>query len=78
MFSEHFSETNFWQMWRTMFAFQNWHSVIELRRYFLRLVQEFPRMHTMSGVLRSAAPYAYTCKLNKNRPRSNSANRTSR
>jgi oleate hydratase len=53
MFSEHFFETNFWQMWRTMFAFQNWHSVIELRRYFLRLVQEFPRMHTMSGVRRT-------------------------
>ena len=53
MFSEHFFQTNFWQMWRTMFAFQNWHSAIELRRYFLRLVQEFPRMHTMSGVRRT-------------------------
>ena len=53
MFSEHFFQTNFWAMWRTMFAFQNWHSVIELRRYFLRLVQEFPRMHTMSGVRRT-------------------------
>jgi oleate hydratase len=53
MFSEHFLQTHFWQMWRTMFAFQNWHSAIELRRYFLRLMQELPRMHTMSGVRRT-------------------------
>jgi len=50
MFSGHFFETNFWQMWRTTFAFQNWHSAIELRRYFIRFVQEFPRIHTLSGV----------------------------
>jgi oleate hydratase len=53
MFSEHFLRTNFWQMWRTMFAFQNWHSTIELRRYFLRLVQQFPQMASMSGVRRT-------------------------
>ncbi len=47
MFSGHFFETNFWQMWRTTFAFQNWHSAIELRRYFVRFVQEFPRLHTL-------------------------------
>jgi len=48
MFSRHFFETNFWQMWRTTFAFQNWHSAIELRRYFIRFVQEFPRIHTLT------------------------------
>ena len=53
MFSGHFFETNFWQMWRTTFAFQNWHSAIELRRYFVRFVQEFPRLHTLSGVRRT-------------------------
>lgn len=53
MFSEHFFETNFWQMWRTTFAFQNWHSATELRRYFIRFVQEFSRIHTLSGVLRT-------------------------
>ncbi|MER7180791.1 oleate hydratase [Streptomyces hyaluromycini] len=52
-FSPHFFETNFWAMWRTTFAFQNWHSAIELKRYFLRFMQEFPRMHTLSGVRRS-------------------------
>ncbi len=53
MFSPHFFGTNFWQMWRTTFAFQNWHSAIELKRYFLRFIQEFPRIHTLSGVKRT-------------------------
>ncbi|MFJ9870191.1 oleate hydratase [Streptomyces sp. NPDC101165] len=52
-FSPHFFATNFWAMWRTTFAFQNWHSAIELRRYFLRFMQEFPRMHTLAGVRRT-------------------------
>ncbi|MGW2522593.1 oleate hydratase [Streptomyces sp. NPDC001617] len=52
-FSPHFFETNFWAMWRTTFAFQNWHSAIELKRYFLRFMQEFPRMHTLAGVRRT-------------------------
>ncbi|AMM22698.1 oleate hydratase (plasmid) [Frondihabitans sp. PAMC 28766] len=53
MFGKHFFSTNFWQMWRTTFAFQNWHSAIELRRYFLRFVQEFSRINTLSGVRRT-------------------------
>ncbi|MES2094859.1 MAG: oleate hydratase [Actinomycetota bacterium] len=53
LFSEHFFQTNFWQMWRTTFAFQNWHSATELRRYFLRFIQEFTRIHTLSGVRRT-------------------------
>ncbi|TFD28263.1 oleate hydratase [Cryobacterium cryoconiti] len=53
MFGKHFFETNFWQMWRTMFAFQKWHSVIELRRYFLRFVQEFDLLDTVGGICRT-------------------------
>lgn len=41
-FSPHFFTTNFWTMWRTTFAFQNWHSATELKRYFLRFLQELP------------------------------------
>lgn len=52
-FDEHFFQTNFWRMWRTTFAFQKWHSAVELRRYFLRFVQEFPRIHTLAGVKRT-------------------------
>jgi len=32
---------------------QTWHSAIELKRYFLRFIQEFPRMHTLAGVRRT-------------------------
>ena len=53
-FSPHFFTTNFWAMWRTTFAFQNWHSAIELKRYCLRFLQEFPRIHTLAGVRRTA------------------------
>jgi len=53
LFSAHFFTTNFWQMWRTTFAFQNWHSAIELERYFIRFIQEFSRIHTLSGVRRT-------------------------
>ncbi|MGO4870011.1 MAG: oleate hydratase [Roseiarcus sp.] len=53
IFSDHFFSTNFWQMWRTTFAFQNWHSATELKRYFLRFIQEFPRLHTLAGVRRT-------------------------
>ncbi|MGW3115700.1 oleate hydratase [Streptomyces sp. NPDC001107] len=52
-FSPHFFATHFWAMWRTTFAFQNWHSAIELKRYLLRFLQEFPRMHTLAGVRRT-------------------------
>ncbi|MEC3981671.1 oleate hydratase [Amycolatopsis sp. H20-H5] len=52
-FSPHFFDTNFWCMWRTTFAFQNWHSAIELKRYLLRFIQEFPRVHTLAGVRRT-------------------------
>lgn len=53
VFGEHFFQTNFWRMWRTTFAFQKWHSAAELRRYFLRFVQEFSRIHTLAGVRRT-------------------------
>ncbi|MCI4679625.1 oleate hydratase [Rhodoblastus acidophilus] len=53
MFSEHFFQTLFWQMWRTTFAFQTWHSAIEMKRYCLRFIQEFPRLHDLSGIRRT-------------------------
>ncbi len=50
---KNFFKTPFWQMWRTMFAFQNWHSAIEMKRYCLRFIQEFPRLHTLTGIRRT-------------------------
>jgi len=52
-FDDSFFNTNFWRMWRTTFAFQKWHSAAELRRYFLRFIQELPRIHTLAGVKRT-------------------------
>ncbi len=40
-------------MWRTTFAFQNWHSATELRRYFVRFIEKFNRIHKLSGVRRT-------------------------
>lgn len=52
-FSDHFFRTPLWAMWRTTFAFQQWSSAIELKRSFLRFAQEFPHLHTLSGVRRT-------------------------
>ncbi|MFD3263841.1 oleate hydratase [Phenylobacterium ferrooxidans] len=53
LFQPKFFETNFWCMWATTFAFQRWHSAIELKRYMHRFVQELPRLHTLGGVRRT-------------------------
>ena len=48
-----FFETNFWLMWQTTFAFQPWHSAVELKRYLHRFINEFPRIETLAGVKRT-------------------------
>ena len=48
-----FFATNFWYMWQTTFAFQPWHSAVELRRYLHRFMSEFPRLETLGGVKRT-------------------------
>jgi oleate hydratase len=55
IFAPSFFQTNFWYMWVTTFAFQPWHSAVELKRYLHRFIQEFPRIHTLGGVRRT--PY---------------------
>ena len=55
VFEPSFFITNFWYMWVTTFAFQPWHSAVELRRYLHRFIQEFPRINTLAGVRRT--PY---------------------
>lgn len=37
-FSPEFFESNFWMYWATMFAFEKWHSAIEMRRYTMRFI----------------------------------------
>lgn len=38
VFTKEFFESNFWLFWRTMFAFEDWHSAVEMRRYMTRYV----------------------------------------
>ena len=38
VFTKDFFESNFWLFWRTMFAFEDWHSAIEMRRYLTRFI----------------------------------------
>ncbi|WP_423364317.1 oleate hydratase [Mycoplasma sp. P36-A1] len=38
VFSKEFFESNFWLYYRTMFAFEDWHSAMEMRRYLLRFI----------------------------------------
>lgn len=52
-FAKAFFESNFWIMWGTMFAFQTWHSVVEMRRYLRRFIHIFPGFTRISGILRT-------------------------
>ena len=38
VFTKEFFESDFWLFWRTMFAFEDWHSAIEMRRYLTRYI----------------------------------------
>jgi len=38
VFTEELFASNFWLYWRTMFAFENWHSALEMKRYLQRFV----------------------------------------
>jgi len=52
-FDESFFATDFWLMWCTTFAFQPWHSAVELKRYlarFAHMVDGFDRLH---GIMRT-------------------------
>jgi len=50
IFEPAFFQTNFWFMVATTFAFQPWHSAIELRRYAYRFLHQLPKLHDMSCV----------------------------
>ena len=37
-FDDEVLNSNFWLYWRTMFAFENWHSALEMKRYIKRFI----------------------------------------
>lgn len=50
-FDPSFLNTNFWFFFRTMFAFENWHGVVEVKRYMQRFIHLMPGMNRVKGLL---------------------------
>ncbi|AFA50109.1 oleate hydratase [Acetobacterium woodii] len=50
VFGKDFFESNFWLFWRSMFAFEEWHSAIEMRRYLTRFIHLTHTLPDLSGL----------------------------
>lgn len=50
-FSKSFFETNFWYFWSSMFAFEPWHSVVEVKHYMERFMHLIGGMNKLKGIL---------------------------
>ncbi|MEG6509516.1 oleate hydratase [Methyloligella sp. 2.7D] len=50
-FSDSFFETNFWFLWRSMFAFENWQSLLEMKLYMHRFLDAIDGLHDMSALV---------------------------
>jgi len=48
-----FFTTNFWMIFTSMFAFQRWSSVAEMRRYMKRFMHLMPELKYIGGILRT-------------------------
>ena len=52
-FNQEFFETNFWYIWTSMFAFQKWSSLAEMRRYMKRFIHLVEGLNRLGGVMRT-------------------------
>ena len=50
-FSAGFLETNFWFLWRSMFAFENWQSLLEMKLYMHRFLDAIDGLTDMSALI---------------------------
>ncbi|WP_225199299.1 MULTISPECIES: oleate hydratase [Gluconobacter] len=50
-FSADFLQTNFWFFWRSMFAFENWHSLLEMKLYMHRFIDAIDGLNDMSALV---------------------------
>ncbi|KIX00884.1 uncharacterized protein Z518_09949 [Rhinocladiella mackenziei CBS 650.93] len=48
VFGKDFLESNFWLYWRTMFAFQEWHSALEMKLYLHRFIHHIGGLPDLS------------------------------
>jgi oleate hydratase len=50
VFGEEFLASNFWLYWRTMFAFEEWHSALEMKLYIHRFVHHIGGLPDLSAL----------------------------
>lgn len=50
VFSEELLDSDFWTYWRTMFAFENWHSALEMKLYMNRFIHHVDGLPDLSAL----------------------------
>lgn len=50
VFGKDFLESNFWLYWRTMFAFEEWHSALEMKLYIHRFIHHIKGLPDLSAL----------------------------
>ena len=50
VFDEEVFSSTFWLYWRTMFAFENWHSALEMKLYFQRFIHHIAGLPDFSAL----------------------------
>lgn len=50
VFDEEFYSTNFWTYWQTMFAFEKWHSALEMKLYLQRFIHHIDGLPDLSAL----------------------------
>lgn len=50
MFDQKFYDTNFWIYWQTMFAFEKWHSALEMKLYLQRYIHHIDGLPDLSAL----------------------------
>ncbi len=49
-FDDEVLKSNFWLYWRTMFAFENWHSALEMKLYIKRYIHHIGGLPDFSAL----------------------------
>ena len=60
VFDDEVLDSNFWLYWRTMFAFENWHSALEMKRYMQRFVHHSVSTVADSQLVFSTSPQNFS------------------
>ena len=50
VFTDEFFKSNFWLYWRTMFAFEDWHSALEMKLYIQRFIHHIGGLPDFSAL----------------------------